>query len=218
MLLTCSYGIYYFIALIIQYYLLLPVLQKYYKTMMPLSVIASLGSIILITIVTKFYGIGLPLIVYAGPFPVWIVFFMIGVYYSLSDKSPSLKLSLTLVFFGLVLSYAETYWLNTTFGGGYGIKLSAFIYSIGAVCLSLSPKIKELYKSNIATNLIANIGRISFGIYLIHIFVISAVRNIMHIYSWSLLWLTTILISCAIILIAKQVLPEKFNYYLGFNQ
>ena len=38
-LFTCSYSIYYFIALIIQYYLLLPVLQKHGSVMMPISVV-----------------------------------------------------------------------------------------------------------------------------------------------------------------------------------
>jgi len=215
-LLVCAFSIYYFIALIVQYYFLLPMLQKYKHVMMPISVVVSFFSILLITYISSVQGIQLPLIVYAGPFTTWFVFFMLGVYYSSSKINYTIKQAVSIIVFGFALECIETYWLNTNYGGGYGIKFSAFIYSIGVVMFILSPKVKAFYTHNKLTSLIAYVGNISFGVYLIHCFVIRAFNFIYPVRSWLMLWIMTVIITSIICSIVRTVLPKHLNRYLGF--
>ncbi len=77
-LFVCGFSIYYFIALIMQYYVLLPWLQPFRKRLLLLSAIVSAASILAITYIMALRGIGIPLIAYAGGFPVWFVFFVSG--------------------------------------------------------------------------------------------------------------------------------------------
>ena len=216
-LFICDFSICYFIALIIQYYLLLPMLQKYRHTMMPISIAVSMLSILLITYLLSVQGMQMPLIVYAGPFITWFVFFMLGVYYSSEEIKYTVIQAIAVIIFDLVLECIETYWLNTNYGGGYGIKLSAFIYSIGVIMLILSPKVKAAYKSNKLTQIIAYIGNISFGIYLIHCFVITGINYLLPTHSWAFSWLLVVILTSVVVAIARKILPVGLNKYLGFS-
>lgn len=216
-LLICGFSIYYFIALIVQYYLLLPMLQKYRHTMMPISIAVSMLSILLITYLSSVQGMQMPLIVYAGPFTTWFVFFMLGVYYSVCKINYKAKHAVAIVIVGFLLECIETYWLNTNYGGGYGIKLSAFIYSIGVIMLILSPNVKAAYKSNKLTSIIAYIGNISFGVYLIHCFVIKGVNYLLPTHSWVLSWLLAVILTSIVVAAARKILPHGLNKYLGFS-
>lgn len=184
---------------------------------MPLSIVISILSISLITYLSKIQGMQLPLIIYAGPFVTWFVFFMLGVYYSSSKINYTIKQAVSIIVFGFALECIETYWLNTNYGGGYGIKISAFIYSIGVIMLIISPKAKTAYKSNKITSLIAYIGNISFGVYLIHCFVIKGVIYILPEYNWALSWLLVVIITSTVIIAARKILPHGLNKYLGFS-
>ena len=217
MLFMCGFSIYYFIALIIQFYILLPMLQKYKNIMMPLSIVISILTISLITYLSAIQGIQLPLIIYAGPFITWFVFFMLGVYYSSSKINYTVKQAIAVIIFGFALECIETYWLNINYGGGYGIKLSAFIYSIGIVMLILSPKVKAAYKSNKITSIVAYIGNISFGVYLIHCFVIMGVNYLLPTHSWVLSWMLVVILTSMLIASARKILPHGMNKYLGFS-
>lgn len=212
----CGYSIYYFIALIIQYYLLLPFLQRYSKSMMICSAVASVISILLITYLTTIKGYSLPLIVYAGPFTTWFVFFMTGVYFSIHQPRYNAKQAFAVIILGFILQLIEMYRLNTTYGGGFGIKLSSYIYSIGVVMLILLPQVKEHYRSCLLSRMVAYIGSISFGIYLTHCFAIQLTRSIIGIESWSLMWFITLAITSFGIIVSRKILPERFNRYLGF--
>ena len=215
-LLVCGFSIYYFIALIIQFYILLPILQKYKHIMMPLSIVVSTFSISLITYLSTIQDMHLPLIIYAGPFVTWFVFFMLGVYYSSSKINYTVKQAVAVMIIGFILECIETYWLNTSYGGGYGIKLSAFIYSFGVIMFILSPEVKSAYKSNKFTSIIANVGNISFGVYLTHCFVIKVVDNVLPIHSWALSWLLVVAITSMVIVAARKILPHGLNKRLGF--
>lgn len=79
----CGYSIYYFVALIIQYYLLLPLLTSVNKMGGVIFMILSVVSISLY-LYMKFQW---PLILYAGPFWVWIMFFHQGIIIGKSDRN-----------------------------------------------------------------------------------------------------------------------------------
>lgn len=216
-MIVCGFSIYYFIALIIQFYLLLPILQKFKDIMMPISMIITMLTISLITYLTQTQGIQLPLIIYAGPFVTWFAFFMYGVYHSSTKTNYSLAVAITVVIIGFVLECIETFWLNTKYGGGCGIKPSAYVYSFGVIMLFLSPKVKSSYKSNRVTSIIAYIGKISFGIYLIHCFVINGLGGMLHVFGWGLSWIAVVIISSGLVIIARRILPYNLNRYLGFS-
>ncbi|MBE6291670.1 MAG: acyltransferase [Bacteroidales bacterium] len=215
-MLICGYSIYYFIALIIQYYLLLPLLQKYPRSFLDSSVIISAVSIIIITYLTSIKGLQLPLIIYAGPFVTWFVFYMLGVYYSMYDREYSLKSVLWLILIGFVLECLETYFLNTNYGGGVGIKLSSFIFSYGIILFVLSPKTQALYKDNKFTSFIAYVGKISFGLYLTHCYVITVVKNIFPISSWFISFCVVSILTILLVMLSRKILPQYINKYLGF--
>lgn len=215
-MLICGYSIYYFIALIIQYYLLLPLLQKHSRTMLICSSIISAISIIVITYLNTVKGLQLPLILYAGPFITWFVFYMLGVYYSKHDRQYSLKGVWSLILIGFVLECVETYYLNSNYGGGVGIKLSSFIYSYGIVLLVLNQKVQALYKDNYFTSIIVYIGKISFGLYLAHCYVITVLRAICPIYSWLMSFCVVSILTILLVMLSRRILPQYINKYLGF--
>lgn len=74
--LCSTLGPYYFIALIIQYYILLPLIKDT-KNCLIISFIISCMSCLIIFYTRYFLNIQIPLILYAGLSPVWIVFFCI---------------------------------------------------------------------------------------------------------------------------------------------
>lgn len=79
-LLICCFSVYYFIAVAIQYYLLLPALERFKSAdlMVNLSVFISLLSIMIVTYFNIIPDAHLPLIIYAGCSLLWLMFFVIG--------------------------------------------------------------------------------------------------------------------------------------------
>lgn len=77
--------------------------------MMPLSIVISILSISFITYLNIMQGMQLPLIIYAGPFITWFVFFMLGVYYSSSKINYTVKQAIAVIIFGFGLECIETY-------------------------------------------------------------------------------------------------------------
>lgn len=141
---------------------------------------------------------------------------MLGVYYSDKEVSFSLRNIILFICLGFVLECLETYWLLHNYNGGFGIKLSSFIFSFGIILLILHPKTQSLYQDNKYTSLIVYIGEISFGIYLIHCYIIHIAKVILPFEFWFLSWLLVVLISLVIIMISRKILPTWLNRYLGF--
>lgn len=218
MLIICGFSIYYFIALIIQFYLLTPVLIKLNKWGGLLcALIISLASIGLLSYMTHIEGYSFPLILYAGPFYLWIVFFMMGLWYAKHSRGYSLLPAIAIIITGIVLSVFETKYYFTLHHSGYGIKFSSFIYSVGVIMLLFSSKLERIYNKNAITSAIAYIGEISFGIYLIHMYVIIILRHILPVSNWVLSWAITIALTTAIIMFSKWLLPTRINRkYFGF--
>ena len=216
-MIVCGYSIYYFIALIIQYYILLPLLQKHLKRNLIISMLVSSLSILFVTYMLSVKEWSLPLIFYAGPFVVWFVFYMLGVYFANKVRSYTLTTALLITITGFLLECVETYILQTYFSGGVGIKLSAFIYSFGIILLVLHPKMEKIYRENRLTSLVVYIGKFSFAIYLIHCYIISIVDKFFVSDSWFLSWLLVSLITISIIAIVRRILPQKVNKYIGFS-
>lgn len=221
-----GFSVYYFIALIMQYYLLLPYLQRIAtKKGLVLTTIISFVSLATFFYLSKVKLFSIPLILYAGPFPVWIMFFVLGLYLGRNKLEISRKILFVFVITGLFISVAETYYIFhfTDSFEGLGIKIGAFIYSFAVILflfsLEYQPKIKtKLWK------FMAYLGRISFGVYLIHVYILSYIvqrmANAIELPNYFLdqlflIGLTAIICVCIITAVRAINKPMAVKY-LGF--
>lgn len=214
--LICGYSIYYFIALIIQCYLLLPFLQKKMLNIVSGGIILCL-SIICVAVISYTNITKYPLIVYAGPVIVWLIFFWVGVFLSRSERNYKIGW----IFVGVLISFAlmliETKFRHEATGGGYGIKPSSFIFSFLMILLLLSKRMEQKYvKDNIINKVLTVVGDYSFPIYLIHCFVITIVFHFVTVSNWIARWIVVVLITMLFIYIVRKVLPNKCLKIIGF--
>ena len=214
--LLCGYSIYYFIALIIQCYLLLPFIQKKMLNYAMGGVILSLSlicvAVISYTSITRF-----PLIVFAGPVIVWLIFFWIGVFLSRRERNYKIGWIFIGVLLSFVLMLIETKYRHEATGGGYGIKPSSFIFSFLMILLLLSKRMEQKYvKDNIINKVLTVVGDYSFPIYLIHYFVITIVFHFVTVSNWIARWIVVVSIAMLFIYIVRKVLPNKCLKIIGF--
>ena len=211
----CGYSIYYFIALIIQFYLLTPLLVKINIWGGVISIILSVLSISLYV----YSDLQLPLILYAGPFIIWIMFYVQGIYMSRVSRNYSCRILFMVLMLCIFLQIIESKYLFSLSGRGFGIKGSAFIYSSIVLAILFAKKSQNLYeqRKNIVFTLIEYIGKISFGIYLIHCYVIKLINHFIGLENWGGKWVLTMILSMTIIYSVKKLLPNMFaSKYLGF--
>lgn len=208
MMVACGFSIYYFVALIIQYYLLAPVLLKVKRRGVILAFIITMLAIAVVSFLYLVEGRSMFLIVRAGPFPVWLVFFVVGIYLGkMKERDYTLWPWLLLCVAGLVLSCWETRWLYPLHHTGYGIKPSSHLYSMAVIMLLFSRKVQAVCTSDGRLfNLFVRLGRISFGVYLIHCFFIMAVAHFLHL-SWTCLTAAALLLTVSFIYATRRFEP-----------
>lgn len=156
----------------------------------------------------------LPLILYAGCFALWIVFYYQGCRLSVSDRNYKLRLPWTITVVGLILSYIESKLLASNFGSGFGIKFSSFIYSYGCILLLLSRKFEQLYHSRTLGRIIEWVGRNSFVIYLFHCYIIIVLNKVPLELSWMARWVIIVTLSIVVAQLLK-LMPSRLRYYIG---
>lgn len=209
-----------------QYYLLLPFLQRIAnKKGLIVSTIISFISLVIFFYFTKIKLLSIPLILYAGPFPVWLMFFVLGLYLGRNKILTSKMILFVFVLIGLFVSIGETYYIFnfTESFQGLGVKIGAFIYSFAIILLLFSLEY-EPKKKNIFWRLMAYIGRISFGIYLIHMYILTyIVRRVANEIVFSnylleqiFLITVTALISIIVISGTRAINKSLATKYLGF--
>lgn len=214
-LLVCGYGVFYFIALIIQYYLLTPLLTRIgSRKLIWTSAAISALSILAISYLLYVRRFNLPLILYAGPCTLWIVFYSLGIYIRRANRQYSYAAALVIMIAGLVLSVVESYqWAR--FGNiVYGIKLSSFIFSAGAILVLLSERSEKRFRTNRLNRVIVHIGNLSFGIYLIHLMLIT-MSGINHYGFWVVRWLIILILSAVLIKLLNLFIPDRYHRLLG---
>lgn len=217
----CGFSIYYFIALIMQYYILSPVLIKLKSGGVILTLLITLLAISLVTYIMQVEGHVLPLIIYAGGFPVWLIFFVIGLRLgNISNRNYEILPYLFCAFFFLLLSFIEAKYLYSFNQGGFGIKLSSHLYSLSMILLLFSRKVEVLFERISDSWLcrgVVYIGSVSFGVYLIHCFFISLVKKFVEVdWGWFSLSVIVLFLSIGFIYIVKKIFP-KLSVYLGFR-
>ena len=187
LLFFCGYSVYYFVAVIIQCYLLLPFLnllynkgKNVYVVVMVCSLLLSVCGWFVKSYVLPKLGMSLPLIAYAGGFWMWSVFFIFGYYLGRKkERIYPIRLWILLSFLSFVLCIFESLFLDKLgYGIGVGQKPSAMLFSFCLIPLLFPEKIKDTF-DNLnckGTIFLSSIGFYSFGIYLIHCYVLLAYR------------------------------------------
>ena len=223
-LLICGFSVYYFIAVIIQFYLLLPVLQRWKAANMGgviLSIIVSMIAITIITYLNVVLDLKLPLIIYAGCGLLWLMFFEVGCFLSVKSRNYTLKIPLLLLIIGFMLSCVESYHLLSHYTLGFGIKPSSFVFSLGFVLVMMSKKVEEFYNSlqsrSAIVKVLEYIGSVSFAVYLIHCYAISWILPRTGCINgfWFSRWLMVVIVSLVGIMILKRIVPSKYKYLIG---
>lgn len=222
-----SSSIYYFIAVIIQFYLLMPILYRLanYGGLI-LSILISIGMTIIIAYLRYYTDISLPLILYAGNFATWMMFFVLGLYIGKLEK---IKLSNGILFFLILALYAiscvESYMLIEMFDkpddAVTAVKASSFLYSFFLIILLFNNQ--EWIKSKPLKKL----GDMSFGIYLIHLLPMIAATKLLSLLlpslkgftlAYQLSLIIIVVISCVLcISIFNTIFSEKKSKFIGFK-
>ena len=132
LLLICGLSIYYFVAFIMQCYVVLPVINNYIsgnkRRVVIVSCLISFAWIAGVMYMNTIQGKGIPLILYAGPLPCWLMFFVLGVMIGHKpERNYSIFLPMVITILGFILSVIETDYLLDHYGKGVGIKPSSFI-------------------------------------------------------------------------------------------
>lgn len=221
-----SSGPYYFIALIIQFYILLPILNRFVNGRgLILSILISLSMTLVILYFRYYTEISLPLIIYAGNFATWLMFFILGLYIGSSRQikiSNKVLLLLILVFY--IISCVETYLLINIFHHSEdavtAIKASSFMYSFTLIIFLFNNQ--DLIKSK----LLKIFGQMSFGIYLIHMFplmvaskILSYLPSLKEISSlYQVVLILMVMLSCfLLIFIFNKIFSIEQNKLIGFK-
>lgn len=149
--------------------------------MLLLSIAVSLSMTILVFYIRYYQNINLPAVIYGGNFFTYIMFFVLGLYLgknSIAHLSSMALLCVTFIFY--VLSCVESYALIDAFGSVgdsvTAIKPSSFIYSFFLILFLFR------VKGRINSPALSKLGRMSFGIYLTHMFLIKFVTVLISMY------------------------------------
>ena len=222
--LVCAKGVFYFAAVIIQFYILLPLMQWLANkkiTGLLFAFFISLVSTIILYYIVYIAKINLSLILYGGLFPFWTVYFVLGVYYGKGYRFGISWKLLAVIFLLLVpVLYAETYYMVVDCG--YNLpaamgnrKFSWIVFCV--VSLLLMFEAADSYKPNSFTRFMSVAGEYSYGIYLIHLFfllfVIKAVNPNIH---WMIETVLSLLTSMAFIWVCRKISLPFSKKYLGF--
>lgn len=213
-------SIFYFIILIIQYYALTPLMQRVNRGGNYAVIITIIG-ISLFDYVMRIENVKLSLVESAGIFPVWMIFYVMGVLKAqgfeipLQNKHP-LRYSILAIFLCCVHIY-----LLYRIGGTVtpGIKLSAHIYSYFIIMWLFTDKARKCYnkiQNKALGRLFVYIGRVSFFMYLTHCLVLFTFSHLHIPDFWSLRWLLGIVLSTLMAYVCDKKCPARMRRYVGF--
>lgn len=222
--LVCGEAVYYFVAVIIQFYILLPVMQRLADKKgkgLIISFLISLAATIVLGYIAYIMKVNLALIIYGGLFPFWVLYYVLGVYYGKGYriKIPCKWLVVAAAILLAVMCWETWYMVEVN---GYHLpssmgnrKFSWIPYCF--VCLVLMFEGAGHYKSNAVTRFFAKAGDYSFGIYLIHLFfLLFVVKPLIPGLHWTLETILSFLLSTGFIWLCRRINEPFVKKYLGF--
>lgn len=214
---TCSYGVLYFVFVIIQMYLLLPYISKFcnkYGTV-AFGALSLLSVFIMNTCYEFLSWLPLGFVTVLGYFPLWVGFFILGIYLSRhSTREYDIKSLFILLLPALCISVIEVNLWSSAMGERYGYKFSSFIFSYILILIFFSKKAEDFFREvkGFVCARIIYVGKISFGIYLLHYLLIP----FLQFGGWAVNWIMVLLVTMLVIAIIKSLFPAFAKKYLGF--
>lgn len=216
-------SIFYFIILIIQYYALTPLIQKANLRFGGgnYAVIITIIGISLFDYTLRIANVELTLVESAGLFPVWMIFYVMGVLRAQGIKLPlQNQHPLCYAILAILLCCVHIYMLHRMNGNVvHGIKLSAHIYSYFIIMWLFTDKARKCYlknKNKIWGQMVVYIGRVSFFMYLTHYLIIFTFSHLHIPDYWSLRWLLCLVFSFLVSYACDRICPSKMRRYVGF--
>jgi len=197
-----------------------------YKTcggvILAFSMACSLVCVALVMHITAIRDIQVPLTLYAGPFPLWIVFFVLGVALANSKRDYKIVYIAVGIVIALILQLIEAKWLlsQSSHGIGFGIKPSSFLFSVLVILLLFSKTVESAFNDKITiNNAIAFLGRVSFVVYLSHTLVIVVISILLPLWSnliWSIRFLIIAVLDVVVVGLLYRITPQKLKRIVGF--
>ncbi|KNY24841.1 acyltransferase [Pseudobacteroides cellulosolvens] len=207
-------GPFYFIIVIMQLYILLPLLKK---MSLWLALTINLMSISVLYIM-HYNGYEFQSIRYALPCTMWIFFFVLGIWF---NKKNSFNNAFVCIFLIATFALSMIESLVLKYFAFSTIKLSSFLYSIAIIIAFFT--LKDRFRSK---TILTSIGEFSFGIYFTHMFVlipilkvlgkVSFIRNIEPLYHVIAIMIVGAICYIAIF-VSKKTIPGRINQSVGFN-
>lgn len=214
-------SLFYFIILIIQCYILTPVIQEVNKKFWGVyAIIITLIGISFFDYYMRIEGLKLSLVQSASPFPVWVLFYVMGVLKAQGLEFPCKTINPVIeIAVGIVLCCIHIAWLFYNYGCIVpGIKLSSHIYTYFVIIWLFSDAAREAYNkvcSSKVSKWIVDVGRLSFYIYLSHCLIIYLLCFIRIPVLWSLRWLICIILSYLFAKLSNKYCPIELKRYIG---
>ncbi|HEY9620102.1 MAG TPA: acyltransferase [Crinalium sp.] len=222
-----SVGPYYYIVVLLQFTLITPILIKSLTNRFLSAFIISLSPISLLIL----YGInlfsdGLSFPWYALPCTIWIMFYYWGIYARVKLDDAWFYKKLPVFIFCLLLclllsviesQYLHERWNDSEFAASQ-IKVSSFAASFCFINVLMG-----LRKIGIESHFIARLGDFSFGIYLVHMFLLAPSISLIdripvishfHLAIIAIATPLTIALCIALSLLSRKVLGEKMSTQL----
>ena len=223
----CGYSVYYFIAVIIQCYVLLWFFKKNVSVLL-LIILAILGFVwwgMVHSLFCVYMEKEVPLVLYAGNIIPWGIFFVEGLYIGLKKNMKIPVVILAVVGLSILLSIIESFFIMqyTLSLQGLGQKSSIFCFNVLFCAVVLQEKVKKFF-SNFERykiyQILCSIGRCSFGIYLVHFFILSKIVLLDDIISlpfikWIVDSVVTFVFCFVLLFCLKKIAPKVSRILLG---
>jgi len=216
----------YYLVVMFQFIILTPYILKVFlsKNSLPkiLLLFMSLSALLAVYYV-NYHDLRIKAL-YQSFFLTWGIFWFFGLNYeNITSKFRTKMIVLCCLVVALVFSVFEAYKIMDITGSFNfaisQIKLSSFIYSLFLIVLMM--KLRRDMKEN---SIMVIIGNYSFGIYLVHVFILNFIK-LMPAFTgqkfllavFPLRVILTLFISLAIVIAANKILPKKIVKIIGFS-
>ena len=216
-------SIFYFVTLIIECYIFLPLFKRISLRGTFLLLVVSILWLALMAYLRWWKMYDLPMVAYCF-LPGYAVFYGIGCLCAKQKVRFSFLILLSLSAVFLVEQVVETIYLSKVISSNtigirntIGLKIFTPLFSSATILLLFNSILKAKFKLNFISKVLVSLGEHSFTIYLTHLFVWFMLSRIVSIDYWALRWFILIVVDFAFVLFIQRIIPQKFHIYMGIR-